>query len=224
MDSRKRRLFSVSGVSHQRINTKRKRKTLISFGQSNRNSSKTNQKRIDNVTYLKPVKRDKKIHHCQEIRKTAKKPFKTFYGNERFDRFKRVELLGKGSYGMVYKVKLKVASSDPKINNQFFAIKIVPYKARTNPKRENYLELTTDVYRELAVSNARGLHLKKEFIIPLREVIFGAKECWLIYPCYDMDLTQFLNKLIRKKAPRNFKRLKLIFHQCVKAVGALHDR
>ena len=73
-----------------------------------------------------------------------------------FREFTKIEEIGKGSYGVVVKMKRK---SQP---NKLWAVKKLRYRTSKSSKQV-YTEISPDVYRELAVSSCRGVQLKKKY-------------------------------------------------------------
>ena len=90
-----------------------------------------------------------------KFHRTAQPPFRSSRNEKVFREFTKIEEIGKGSYGVVVKMKRK---NQP---NKLWAVKKLRYRTSKSSKQA-YTEISPDVYRELAVSSCRGVQLKKK--------------------------------------------------------------
>jgi len=126
----------------------------------------------------------------------------SFGGSLDLNDFERMETLGQGTYGKVYKVRSRR-------NGEIFALK----KTLTSLEEEGVPACTL---REISILRNLG----HQNIVALRDVIISRKSIYLLFEFCDMDLHQFINS-----SPQlSFKEIKHILYQLFVGIYFCHSR
>lgn len=127
------------------------------------------------------------------------------FGESTADRYEKIEKIGTGTYGVVYKAK-------DKIRNEFCALK----KILLDVEPEG---IPSTAIREICILR----ELQNPNIVDLRDVVASDDKLYLVFEFVDQDLKQFLDS-IPKDQLVDPKIIKSLLYQLVQAVAYLHSK
>ncbi|OMJ86683.1 hypothetical protein SteCoe_11769 [Stentor coeruleus] len=127
------------------------------------------------------------------------------FGESTADRYEKIEKIGTGTYGVVYKAK-------DKVRNDFCALK----KILLDVEPEG---IPSTAIREICILR----ELQNPNIVDLRDVVASDDKLYLVFEYVDQDLKQFLDS-IPKDQFVDAKIIKSLLYQLVQAVAYLHSK
>ena len=127
------------------------------------------------------------------------------FGESTADRYEKLEKIGTGTYGVVYKAK-------DKLRNDFCALK----KILLDVEPEG---IPSTAIREICILR----ELQNPNIVDLRDVVATEDKLYLVFEYVDHDLKQFLDTP-PKEQPLDPKIVKSFLYQLVQAVAYLHSK
>ncbi|KAI5179667.1 cyclin-dependent kinase 2 [Nematocida sp. AWRm80] len=119
--------------------------------------------------------------------------------------FQKIEKIGEGTYGVVYKAK-------EKSTGRIIALK----KVRLNNDREGVPATTI---REISLLK----NLLHPHIIALYQVVYTENKLYLVFEYAETDLKKYLDKLRREKKTMPIKQVKALAYQLTSALAHCHS-
>lgn len=122
------------------------------------------------------------------------------------DSFQKIEKIGEGTYGVVYKAKERKTG------------KIVALKKIRLENESEGIPPTT--IREILLLK----NLKHPTIVSLDDVIYNINKMYLVFEYIDMDLRQYLDNLYREEKLMDLNILKKMVYQLITAIHFCHSK
>ncbi|KAH9387035.1 cyclin-dependent kinase 2 [Nematocida major] len=119
--------------------------------------------------------------------------------------FQKIEKIGEGTYGVVYKAKEKTTG-------KIIALK----KVRLRDDREGVPATTI---REISLLK----DIKHPNIIALQQVVYTESKLYLVFEYAETDLKKYLDTLRREKRPLAWAQIKSFAHQLTSALAYCHS-
>jgi serine/threonine protein kinase len=127
------------------------------------------------------------------------------FGESTPDRYEKLEKIGTGTYGVVYKAK-------DKLKNEMCALK----KILLDVEPEG---IPSTAIREICILR----ELQNPNIVDLKDVVATDDKLYLVFEYVDQDLKQYLDSIPREH-PVDPKIVKSLLYQLVQAVAYLHSK
>ncbi|CAG9327313.1 unnamed protein product [Blepharisma stoltei] len=127
------------------------------------------------------------------------------FGETNIERYHRLEKIGTGTYGVVYKAV-------DQVTNQFIALKKVLFD--TEPEG-----IPSTAIREICILR----ELQNPYIVNLKNVIANDDKLYLVFEYVEQDLKQYLDR-IAKDTEVDMKIVKSFLYQLLQAISYLHSK